>query len=170
MKSILIIGAGGHGQVVAETAEACGYIKIDFLDDQSEKAIGRISDLADFCGKYEEAFAGIGNNVLRDRIMDQLQARGFRVPVLVHPTAYVSKSANLAEGTIIEPKAIVNSNAAVGRGGIVSVGAIIDHDVQIGRACHINAGAIVKAGGRVADCQTIDAGKVVSGFAAAEKE
>lgn len=167
MKSLLIIGAGGHGQVVAETAEACGYSKIKFIDDNSEIAIGKICDLQKFKGLFEEAFVGIGNNRFRDKMIDMLLELGFSVPVLIHPTAYVSKTAEIRMGTIIEPKAIVNTNSVVGRGCIVSVGSIVDHDVQLGKACHINSGAIVKAGGIVDDFVKLEAGEVVLGYQSA---
>jgi D-arabinose 1-dehydrogenase-like Zn-dependent alcohol dehydrogenase len=37
--SILIVGAGGHGRVVAELARACGYFRVEFAVDRSPKAI-----------------------------------------------------------------------------------------------------------------------------------
>lgn len=56
MKSLLIVGAGGHGNVVAETAEACGYSNIQFVDYNNERAIGKLSDLkklkVDFCRSF----------------------------------------------------------------------------------------------------------------------
>ena len=43
---LLILGAGGHGKVVKEVAEATGrYEKIDFVDDHSNIAVGKVSDL-----------------------------------------------------------------------------------------------------------------------------
>jgi len=164
MKSLLIIGAGGHGQVVAETAEACGYSKIEFIDDNSEIAIGRIIDLEKLKDQYKEAFVGIGNNIVRDKLIDRLVELGYRVPVLIHPSAYVSKSAEIMSGTIIEPKAIVNANSQVGRGCIISVGSIVDHNVQVGKACHINSGAIIMAGGVVDDFMKLEAREVVLGY------
>lgn len=59
--NLLLIGAGGHGKVVAEIAEDCGYEKIDFLDSNSPESIGKISDLEKFTNQYEYAFVGIGN-------------------------------------------------------------------------------------------------------------
>lgn len=167
MKSLLIIGAGGHGNVVAETAEACGYSSIEFIDDNNEKAIGKICDLSKFREKFEEAFVGIGNNIFRDKMIDTLIELGYRVPVLIHPSAYVSKSAEIFAGTIIEPKAIVNAHSVVERGCIISVGSIVDHDVTIGRASHINSGAIVKAGATVDDFVKLEAGEVVLGYQSA---
>lgn len=45
MKRLLIIGAGGHGKVVAEVAKDVGYEEIAFLDDISLEAIGKISEI-----------------------------------------------------------------------------------------------------------------------------
>lgn len=161
---LLIIGAGGHGHVVKEIAEDLGYTEVAFLDDNSPLAIGKVADKASYLEAFKEAFVGIGSNTLRQTLIDELQALGFVVPVLIHPTAYVSKSAILGAGTVVEPKAIVNANTNIGKGCIISVGAIVDHNVEIKDCVHINAGAIVKAGASVEVYTRIDAGEVVKGY------
>ena len=166
-RKLLIIGAGGHGQVVAEIAMDLGYSKIDFIDDNSEIAIGKISDIEKYKGQYEDAFVGIGNNEMRENIILKLKKIGFHIPVLIHPTAYVSRSCEIKEGTIVEPKAIVNAHTQISEGGIISVGAIVDHDVYIGKFCHVNSGAIVKAGAKVDDYRKLEAGEVVLGYESA---
>lgn len=162
--NLLIIGAGGHGKVVAEIAADCGYKNIAFLDDNSSDAIGRLDDLDKLKDKYEYAFVGIGNNTFRDQLIEKLEACGYKIPVLVHPTAYISRTARIGQGTVVEPKAIVNAHTVVGAGGIISVGAIVDHDVVIGPCCHINAGAIVKAGATVEAYTKLEAGEVRLGY------
>lgn len=164
MKRLLIIGAGGHGKVVAEVAEDIGYEEIAFLDDNSSEAIGKISEPEKFTDQYNDAFVGIGNNQLRGELIKQLQACGYNIPVLVHPTAYISRTAKIAVGTVVEPKAIVNAYSCVGEGCIISVGSIVDHNVQIGAFCHVNAGAIVKAGAAVEEYRKLEAGQVVLGY------
>lgn len=130
MKKLLIIGAGGHGRVVKEVAESTGqYDRIDFLDDNSKDAIGTIDDLENLHDQYDSAFVGIGNNSFRMECIERLKNIGYEIPVLVHPTTYISKSANIGIGTAVEPKALVNANTQVGEGCIISVGSIIDHDV-----------------------------------------
>ena len=166
-RKLLIIGAGGHGQVVAEIAMDLGYSKIDFIDDNSEIAIGKISDIEKYKNQYEDAFVGIGNNEMRENIILKLKKIGFHIPVLIHPSAYVSRSCKIKEGTIIEPKAIVNAHTQILEGGIISVGAIVDHDVLIGKFCHINSGAIVKAGAKVDNYRKLEAGEVVLGYESA---
>lgn len=163
-KSLLIIGAGGHGRVVKEVAEALGYDKIAFLDDNSVEAIGKIADSKSFVQEYQAAFVGIGNNKFRNELLQRLEQEGFKIPVLLHPTAYISKTAVIGKGTVLEPKAIVNANSRVGVGCIISVGAIVDHDVVLEACVHVNAGAICKAGSFVVKETKVDAGQVVKGY------
>ena len=163
-KKLLILGAGGHGQVVAEVAEACGYTEIAFLDDNSDQAIGKISDIDQFAGSFADAFVGIGNNKFRSELIEKLKKYGFGVPVLIHPTAYVSKTARIEEGTVVEPNDIVNTHSVIGAGSIISIGSIVDHDVIVGRCCHVNSGAIIKAGAKIDNFQKLEAGEVVLGY------
>jgi len=168
MKSLLVLGAGGHGKVVAEVAADCGYQHINFLDDNSPEVLGKISDLEKFKDEYSECFVGIGNNAMRFALIEKAEAAGYTLPVLIHPTAYVSKTAVIETGTIVEPNAIVNTNAVVKTGAIISVGAIVDHDTLLEPAVHINAGAIVKAGGKVAAFEKLEAGEIRLGYPATE--
>ena len=167
MKRLLIIGAGGHGKVVAEIAENIGYEEIAFLDDNSLEAIGKISEIEKFKDQYRDAFVGIGNNRLRGELIHKLQDYGYTVSALIHPSAYVSRTATIGIGTVVEPKAIVNANSHIGEGCIISVGSIVDHDVEIGACCHINTGAIVKAGGKIESFRKLEAGEVVGGYESA---
>lgn len=163
-KSLLIIGAGGHGQVVKEVAEALGYDEIAFLDDNSSKSIGKIADSQKFVKEYEYAFVGIGNNKFRNELLQRLEQEGYEIPALLHPTAYISKTAVIGKGTVVEPKAIVNANSRVGLGCIISVGAIVDHDVVLEDCVHVNAGAICKAGSRIKAFIKVDTGEIIQGF------
>lgn len=169
-KTLLIIGAGGHGKVVREIASSMHenekpvYSRIDFLDDHAPEAIGKTEDMAQFRNQYTDLFCAIGNNGLRYQFLQQAKGHGYVIPVLIHPTAYVSPSAEIGDGTVIEPNAVVNANSQVGVGGIISVGAIVDHDTTIGTCVHVNAGAIVKAGAKVEALRKIDAGQIIEGF------
>lgn len=152
MKSLLIIGAGGHGRVVAEIAVACGYVasSIAFLDDNSPAAVGKVLDMPLFAPRYDGVFVAIGNNALRQQLIGQLkEMQGVTLVSLVHPTAYVSPSATMGLGTVVEPKAVINTNSRIGQGCIISVGTVVDHDCVIGDFCHINAGIVCAAGSRI---------------------
>lgn len=150
MSKLLIIGLGSHGKVVKEIADCLGiYKRIEFLDDNSDEAIGTIDELEYFRKDFDSAFVSIGDNNLREKFINELKLAGYDIPVLIHPTAYVSKSCIIKNGTLVEPKAIVNTNSQIGEGCIVSVGAIIDHDVVVEDYCHVNAGAVIKAGSKI---------------------
>lgn len=169
-KKLLILGAGGHGKVVREVALSLKkdnivlYDDISFLDDHAPEAIGTIDKLAEFVGEYDEVLCGIGNNAVRKRLLEQAEQAGFTIPVLIHPTAYVSPSAFIEAGTVVEPKAIVNANSVVKKGCIISVGAIVDHDAVVGAYSHVNAGAICKAGSIIEEGRKLEAGEVVLGY------
>lgn len=151
---LLILGAGGHGRVVKEVAEATGkYSRIEFLDDHcdihSDISIGKLSDYEKYIGSFVHAFVAIGNPTVRNQWQDRLTTVGFEIPELVHPDSYVSPSAEIGIGTVVMLKAVVQSNGRIGKGCIVSAGAIVDHDAMIVDYCHINAGTVVAAGSKV---------------------
>lgn len=81
--NLLIIGNGGHGKVVKEIAEAMNlYEHIDFVDDNSSDAIGKITDLEKLYSSYDSAFVGIGNNYRRKELLQRLRDIGYEIPVL----------------------------------------------------------------------------------------
>lgn len=163
--TLLIIGAGGHGHVCAEVAQACGYDKIDFLDDNpGEGVVGSIEGLELWLDQYDEYFVGIGSNEFRRHLIGRLEKNGVRIATLIHPSAYISPRAKIGAGTIIAPKAAVNTNSVIGKACILSIGAIVDHDANIGDFAHINAGAICKGGSVVEAGKKLEAGEVVRGY------
>lgn len=159
-KSLLILGAGTHGEVVKEIALACGYKKIAFLDDNSNIAIGKIKNIDEFL-EYTDVVVSIGIGDLRECLLNQALKLGFQIPVLIHPSAYVSPSASIGMGTIVEPKSIINSNVIIDEGVIVSVGAIIDHNAKIDKYSQVNAGCIIKSGASVNSYVKLEVGEVV---------
>lgn len=168
-KKLLILGAGGHGKVVREVAmsikdETTLYDSVDFLDDNFKEAIGKIEELEKWKDQYDEVFCGIGNNAVRQSLLKKAEQLGMDIPVLIHPTAYISPTACIEKGTIVEPKAIVNANSYVKAGCIISVGAIVDHDVVVEEFAHINAGAICKAGSHIESMRKLEAGEVAWGY------
>ena len=157
MKRLLIIGAGGHGKVVAEAAEACGY-SVAFLDDNPGiGVVGTFEEAGVISLQYDGTIISIGDNEKRKVLMEQLSN-----PIsLIHPLAYVSPSAEIGVGSIILPGAVIHTNAKIGCGCIISIGALIDHDAEIGDYCHINTGAVVSAGAKVLRGTKVTAGSTI---------
>lgn len=159
--NLLIIGAGGHGNCVRETAQLIGlFNKIDFLDDKSAEAIGPWADYEKFVSSYSTAFVAIGNNELRATWFDKLTAAGFNITTLIHPTAYISQSAEIGRGTIVLPKAVIHANVRIKQGCIIGIGTLLDHDIIIDEFCHVDSGSILKGTGTIRKFTKITAGRV----------
>ena len=143
-KKVVIIGAGGHGRVVADIAEACGDLVLGFLDDSDHpdkkvNIIGKSTDAEKYCDGETELFVAIGNCKVREKIMNSLpNAKWYTA---VHPSAVISPSAKIGEGTCVMPNAVVNNSAVIGKGTIINTCASVDHDDVIGDFVHIACGA-----------------------------
>lgn len=158
---LLILGAGGHGKVVRETAQAMGlFEKIEFLDDKAPEALGTLGELPQFMEEFDCAFVAMGNPRLRREYQNWLEVLGVALPSVIHPQSTVSPSAKVGPGTVIMAGAVVQTNAIIGRGCILSGRAIVDHDACLGDFCHINAGAIVPSMAQVPEDTKLDYGQV----------
>lgn len=146
---VVIIGAGGHGRVIADTVIACGDSVRGFLDDDVSKlgeniyrgacVIGRSRDAASFADC--RFIVAIGDAVQRSAVAGELEAAGLGFYTAVHPLASVSPSAKIGEGSAIMPFAAVNAGASVGRHCIVNTGAAVEHDCVLGDFSHVSTRA-----------------------------
>ena len=165
MRKLLILGAGGYGKTIADVAHQLGcYDKIAFLDDGKANTPGVLGTCGEFLSFDDEAtemYPAFGNNETRMAWIERLMEHGIRVPVLVHPSAYVSPAATLFSGVAVLPKAVVNTGVMVKLGCIINIGALIDHDSVIEEGCHLAPGAIVKAENRIPVGSKIDSGTVI---------
>ncbi|MDR6714146.1 sugar O-acyltransferase (sialic acid O-acetyltransferase NeuD family) [Pseudomonas hunanensis] len=169
MNRLAILGASGHGKVVADLAELCGWQQIDFFDDAwpglSENGawpvVGGGAQLLERLDHYQGVIVAIGNNAVRAQKMRELQQRGAPVPVLVHPSAVVSRHASLGRGTVVFAGAVVNAFATVGEGAILNTGSSVDHDCRIGDHVHVSPGARLAGGVGVGERSWIGIGAVV---------
>ena len=160
-QNLLILGAGQYGMVARETAVAMGIFEtVAFLDDQSPKALGVLETFASHLPQYDCAFVAMGNPQLRQEWLDALEQEGFSLPVLVHPQAWVSPSAELGCGTIVEPMAVVHTGAQVGRGCLLCAGSVVNHNSQVQAYCQIDCGAVVPARAQVPSGTKVPCGKV----------
>lgn len=161
MNRLIIIGASGHGKVIADIAVKNGYEDIVFLDDNE-----RITECAGFpvIGKTAQApdmdgdkIIAIGNAKIRERIQNQIETI-----TLIHPDAVISRRVEIGQGSVVMAGAVINSDVVIGKGCIVNTCASIDHDCKIGDYVHVSVGAHV-AGTCVIEKGTwIGAGAVVS--------
>ncbi len=167
MNKLIIIGAGGHGRVVADIAQKIGrYQAIEFLDDGDMKEtmglpiIGKTDDI----DKYiEEAdfFVAIGNCKLRGEIIERLVNMGASIPTLIHPSAVIGACVEIDIGTVIMAGAVVNPCTKIGKGVIINTCSSIDHDCVIDDYCHLAVGGRVAGTVKIGANTFIGAGAVV---------
>ena len=141
MNRLIIIGASGHGKVVADIAALNGYKDIVFLDDDED-----VKECAGWAvvGKGVEApegeiFVAVGNPDTRKRLMELYSDR--IQPVLIHPKAVVAENVKIGYGSVVMAGAVINPGVKVGRGVIVNTSSSIDHDCSVGDYSHISVGA-----------------------------
>ncbi|NMP04260.1 acetyltransferase [Pseudoalteromonas arctica] len=144
---LAVVGASGHGKVIADIAEQLGFI-VNFYDDAypSKTYIehwpihGTCADLIALNNTSttpNDVVVAIGNNNIRQQKIQLLQQNGFNLITLIAPTAVISQYATIAQGSVVFAGAIINAFANIGIGCIVNTSAIIEHDCAIGDFTHI---------------------------------
>jgi len=134
MSKLIIIGKGGHGMVASEIAT----VECVFLDDeQQENVAGKIDEFDSIQQDGDEVFVAIGDNQTRHEITQKVSP----LATLIHPTAVVSQSAIIGDGTIVCAGAVIQAGAKIGKGCIINTGATVDHDCKLGDCVHISPGA-----------------------------
>ena len=155
MSNLLILGAGGHAKVVAETALASGFASsISFLDDRCTgldsclpvlgwPVIGPLplALMGETSSRFDAAVVAIGHSATRLHWIHQLQDAGFDLPVLIHPTAWVSPSAQIGPASVAFAQVAVQAHSSIGIGAILNTGCSVDHDTQLADGVHICPGA-----------------------------
>ena len=167
MKKIIIVGAGGHGKVIADIASKCGYTDIMFIDDNSSvktcmgcKVIGGLA-VAE-CYKDSDYIVAIGNAKLRERIQQDLILKGMNVVTLIHPSAVIGMNVTIGVGTVIMAGAVVNPDSKIGDGCIINTSSSVDHDNEICDYAHISVGSHLAGTVRIGKYSWVGAGAVVS--------
>lgn len=145
---LLIIGAGGHGKVLADIAAKMNKWKeIAFLDDHptSDSCLGfPILGTIEQINNYRlnaDIIIGIGYNDRRQEIQEDLTIKGFSIATLIHPSATIALDVTIGEGSVIMAGAVINPSSRIGRGCIFNTSVSVDHDNQIGDYTHISPGA-----------------------------
>jgi len=155
MDKILLIGAGGHAHSCIDVLEEENQFEIAGLIEKGESisneslgypVIGTDDDLKVLRQQYKNALVTVGqikSPAIRVKLYQLLKELDFTLPVIVSSHAYVSKHAQIGEGSIIMHGVIINANAKIGNNCIINNRALIEHDAVIGDHCHIATGAII---------------------------
>ena len=165
MNKLVIIGAGGHGKVIADNALKNGYTNICFIDDRLQGScvgfpiVGTCADIMTLDDGNTDFIIGIGNNGVRKAIAEKYSVNWI---TLIHPSAQVSHFVTVEKGTVIMAGAAINAGACIGEHCIINTGAVVEHDnviegfvhlsprvalggtVTVGSQTHVGIGAVVK--------------------------
>lgn len=154
MSTLWIVGAGGHGAVVAEAAHTVGrWSAIAFFDDRHPAiepvlgwpVIGTFPDLVnrlDTAGTSKvEVLVAVGSNARRLELTRRLVDAGAMLATVIHPFTAVSPSASIGAGSVVLAGATINARARLGLASIVNTGASVDHDCVVGDAVHLCPGS-----------------------------
>lgn len=165
-KKLVIIGAGGHGKVVANIAKLNGYDKIVFLDDDTSKSkcglysiVGTFQDINKY--KNYEFIVGIGDNVIRKKITSQLLKEHYNVATLIHPTAVIDDTVQIDNGSVVMANVVINAGTIVGVGCIINTSSSVDHDCIIHDFVHVCPGCHVAGSVTIGDNTWIGVGSSI---------
>lgn len=169
MDTLVIIGAGGHGRVVADCAQQLGtYSKIIFLDDcyKDRKTTGNwqiVGSVNSFFQYIENAhfIVAIGSNTSRMQIVEQLNSANAKIISLAHPSAAISPHTHIGIGVIICANATINIGTRIADGCIINTGATVDHDCQIDKFVHISPGVNIAGGVNIGKLSWLGIGSTV---------
>jgi sugar O-acyltransferase (sialic acid O-acetyltransferase NeuD family) len=157
MSDLVLWGASGHGKVVLDVARATGGFRtISFIDDACEEPGREFCDrLVYGADRYLDSLGGpvhsqylvsIGQNVIREKCFARALACGLLPATLIHPSAIVSDSARIAEGSVVMPRVVINASAQIGRNCIINTAAVVEHDCRIGDHVHLSPGVLLGGG------------------------
>lgn len=144
MNRLVIIGAGGHGKVIADNAVKNGYTDIFFVDDNVTgncmgfPVIGKCRDLETLNDGKTDFVIGIGDNATRKLIAEKYSVNW---TAIIHPSAQLAFNVSVGNGSVIMAGAVVNACASIGEHCIINTGAIVEHDNVIENYVHISPNA-----------------------------
>ncbi|PKM35509.1 MAG: acetyltransferase [Gammaproteobacteria bacterium HGW-Gammaproteobacteria-10] len=169
MKRLAILGASGHGKVVADAAESAGWSEVVFFDDAWPelqknglwRVCGDTRELIRSFLNFDGVSVAIGSNRIRVQKCAELADHGAKLATIIHPSAEVSRYAKLGGGSVVFAGAVVNVDVVTGQAAIINTGATIDHDCCLGDGVHISPGANLAGGVTVGNLSWLGIGASV---------
>lgn len=170
---IILIGAGGHAHACIDVIEQHGVYQIAGLVGKAEEmhtqhlgyaVIATDNDLPELAKTYQYAFIAVGQIQTPDhriRLYQQVIELGFQLPVIIAPSAHVSRHATIGAGTIVMHGAIVNAGAKVGNNCIINTRALLEHDAIVEDHCHISTGGILNGNVHIGAGSFIGSGCII---------
>lgn len=173
--SLLLVGGGGHGKTLIDLVSVLENYQVGGIIDNNLEPGSRILDMPVFGGDellpelfnagFRQAIngvGGIGNVSIRLAVFDKLIAAGFDFPTLIHPSAWIEPSAELAAGVQILPLTYVGTDSSIGFGSLLNAHVIVSHDCHIGKCVNLSPGATLAGGVKIHDHAQIGMGVTIN--------
>lgn len=170
MKTLAILGAGGHGKVVADAAICAGWTNVVFFDESYPannsigpwEIVGAGHTLLARSAQFSGIAVALGENATRLQWIRKLLGQELRsLTSIFHPSSSVSKHAIIGVGSVICAGAVVSPFAQIGTACIINTGATVDHDCVLADGVHVSPGANLAGSVRVGECSWIGIGSVI---------
>lgn len=158
-QALILYGGGGHGKTLIELVRAAGGLHWAGIIDEHLPAGARILEVPVLGGPEllpelrsqgihlaVNGVGGIGHPQVRQRVFEQLRQAGFDFPPVVHPTAWIESSAELADGVQVLAQSYVGSSAQIGFGTVINAGVVVSHDCLTGQVVNLSPGAMLAGG------------------------
>ena len=169
---VVVIGGGGHAKVLLHVLERLPQFEVlGYVDPRNAGPIlgyprlGGDDCLPALAEKMATAAViGIGKvaaTSLRLKMLADLRALGFSLPIVIAPTAQVAKEVVLGECTVVMDGAVIQPGCVVGKAGIINSGAILDHDCMLGDDVHIAPAAALSGHVCIGDGSMVGIGACV---------
>ena len=138
MSDVIIIGASGHGKVIADIIEKCRDNVFTYLDDDTSKpgVTGKISECVNYPDK--KFIIAIGNNAVRRKLAEMYDLDYYTA---IHPTAIIGRDVSIGEGTAVMAGTVINPSTKIGKHCIINSGSVVDHDNRLDDFVHLSPNA-----------------------------
>lgn len=162
-KKVIVIGAGGHARVLGEIVQSAKDQLLGYLDDNltGDNIIGTVEDIQKWYEKDSniEFIIGIGNNSIRNKIYQENLAVNYYTAI--HPSAIISPSAKIGEGSAIMANVVINAESKIGKNCIINTASVIEHNCNVEDGAHISYCVTIGAGSKIGKEAYLDMGAIV---------
>lgn len=170
---LILIGAGGHAHACIDVIEQHDRYQIAGLVGVTGEmhtrhlgysVIATDDDLPQLVKEFQYAFVAVGqirspgSRIDLYRLVTEL---GFRLPIIVAPTAYVSRHASVGKGTIVMHGAIINAGAKIGCNCIINTRTLMEHGVTVEDHCHLSTGVILNGNAHIGAGSFVGSGSII---------
>lgn len=174
---LIVIGAGAHGRVLADTLRVCGRKVLGFLDARPDLQGAQVDGLPILGGDEHlechdpqavmlaNGIGSAGSTEARRRVYERIKAAGFQLETVRHPATTMSDSVVLKVGAQVMAGAVLQTGVVVGENTLVDIGVLLDHDCVIGAHCHLAPGVVFSGTVRMGDgCHVGTGAKFIQGL------